>query len=225
MATSRSSSATDAPCHATGTTRLDGPARMAPRALPHSRCAHSTRFRGPRAPSIDESPGEPALSRAPSDGRHCYPCLAASVQLPGTPFAVTSCPLDPPSLGSSPRSKRAACRPSTSAVEMILEHTSGRTKPRHSRDGKPPQVGRQQRSRAPRPRTCARNREKTPKPHQRLGCQQVRGQRSLPVALSATHPSDRSPRMRLTPTRSTQTPVSPSRDAGRMEARPATPVR
>jgi len=149
MASSRSSSATDAPCHATGTTRLDGPARMAPRALPHSRCAHSARFRGPRAPSIDESPGDPALSRQPSGGRHCYPCLAASVQLPGTLFAVTSCPLDPPSLGSSPRSQRAACRPSTSAVEMILEHTSGRTKLRHSRDGKPPPVGRQQRLRAP----------------------------------------------------------------------------
>jgi hypothetical protein len=165
MASSRSSSAADAPCHATGTTRLDGPARMAPRALPHSRCAHSARFRDPRAPSIAESPGEHALSRTPSGGRHCYPCLAASAQLPGTLFAVTSCPLDPPSLGSSPRSNRAACRSSTSAVEMILEHTSGRTKLRHSRDGKPPQVGRQQRPRthpAPRLRTEPSTGPRTP---------------------------------------------------------------
>lgn len=198
---------------------------MAPRALLHSRCAHSARFRTrERLPSPSPPYGPRAFAPKPSGGRHCYPCLAASAQLPGTPFAVTSCPLDPPSLGSSPRSKRIACRPSTSAVEMILEHTHGRPKLRHSRDGKPPPVGHQQDPRARRFHACA-GIEQTPKSHQRLGCQQVRGQRSLPVALSATQRSDRSLPLELTPTRSTQTPVSPSRDAGRMEARPTTPVR
>jgi len=199
---------------------------MAPRALLHSRCAHSARFRTrERLPSPSPPKNPSAFTPKSSGGRHCYPCLAASVQLPCTPFAVTSCPLDPPSLGSSPRSKRIACRSSTSAVEMILEHTHGRPKLRHSRDGEPPLVGHQQDPRAhPTPRLRG-NREQIRKPHQRLGCQQVRGQCSLPVALSATQDSDRSLPLGLTPTRSTQTPVSPSRDAGRMEARPATPVR
>lgn len=104
---------------------------VTPRALLHSRCANSARFRDPRAPCIDMSleaiPHR--CRRVTSDGRHCCPCLATRTQLPTRvhEHAVLARPSSP-RLFASPR--RATCRTSTSAVERFREHTHGGPKPR-----------------------------------------------------------------------------------------------
>lgn len=196
-------------------------ARPARRASPHGTTSRSSlalrsqrAIPDPKAPSIDKSSGElralartlrrppllPVLGRTGAASRHVLRGHFVSAR---------------PSLARLFASLvRATCRSSTSAVEMIVEHTYGRTKLRHSRGGKPPLVGRQHRS-------SSRN----PKPAPTAGLSTGQGP-ALPSGRAFGNPPERPlAQLGLTPTRSTQTPVSSSRDAGRMEARPATPVR